>query len=87
MYEEGLAMLSSADIFEFNADCEGKVSVSILAETTMQSGEIDVYYTGYVDGERCETRFEIGTDGIHELILAQELEKGEHSFRIVRQTE
>ncbi len=87
MYEKGLAMLASADIFEFNADCEGKVSVKIFGETTVKNGKLDVYYTGYVDGERCETRYEIGVDGMHELVLAEDLEKGEHSFRIVRQTE
>lgn len=87
MYDKGLAMLSSADIFEFNADCEGKVTVNLLAETTEDSGEIDMYFTGYVDGERCETRYQIAEDGSHEIVLAETLEKGAHSFRIVRQTE
>ena len=87
MYDRGLAMLSSADIFEFNAACEGEVSVNIYAETTEDSGDTDVFYTGYVDGERCETRYHIDKDGEHKIILATDLEKGDHSFRIVRQTE
>lgn len=87
MYDRGLAMLSSADIFEFNAECEGEVSVNIYAETTEDSGDTDVFYTGYVDGERCETRYHIDVDGEHKIVLATDLEKGEHSFRIVRQTE
>lgn len=87
MYDRGLAMLSSADIFEFNAECEDEVSVNIYAETTEDSGDTDVFYTGYVDGERCETRYHIDVDGEHKIVLATDLEKGEHSFRIVRQTE
>ena len=87
MYDKGLAMLSSADILEFNADCEGTVAVNIMAEEDLLSGLVDVYYTGYVDGVRCETRYEIGAEGMHELVLAEGLEKGEHSFRLVRQTE
>ena len=87
MYEKGLAMLSSADVFEFNAVCEGEVAVNIYAETTEDSGDTDVFYTGYVDGERCETRYHIDKDGEHKIVLATDLEKGEHSFRIVRQTE
>lgn len=87
MYDRGLAMLSSADVFEFNAECEGEVSVNIYAETTEDSGDTDVFYTGYVDGERCETRYHIDVDGEHKIVLATDLEKGEHSFRIVRQTE
>lgn len=87
MYDKGLAMLSSADVFEFNAVCEGEVAVNIYAETTEDSGDTDVFFTGYVDGERCETRYHIDKDGDHKIILAADLKKGEHSFRIVRQTE
>lgn len=87
MYEQGLAMLSSADILEFNADCEGKVTVSILAEEDLDSGAVDVYYTAFVDGVRNETRYEIKEKGSHELVIAEGLEKGEHSFKLVRQTE
>ena len=85
--DNGLALLGSADSFEFNADCQGDVCVNLIAETTEFSGEVDVYFTGYVDGERCETRYHIGNDGKHELILATGLKKGAHSFKIVRQTD
>ncbi len=87
MYEKGLAMLSSADIFEFNAECEGTVTVKMLAEETADSGSVDLYFTGYVDGERCKTRYHLEKQGEAELVLATDLEKGAHSFRIVRQTE
>lgn len=87
MYDKGLAMLSSADVFEFNADCQGDVVVNLLAETTDDSGNTDVFYTGYVDGERCETRYHIDKDGNHKIILAEDLPEGSYSFRIVRQTE
>ncbi|MBQ7501030.1 MAG: hypothetical protein IJT91_09060 [Clostridia bacterium] len=84
---KGLAMLSSADIFEFNADCSGKAAVKMYAETTEDSGDIDVYFTGYVDEVRCEERYHLDKDGEAEIVLAEDLEEGAHSFRLVRQTE
>ncbi|MBQ3099415.1 MAG: hypothetical protein IJC50_00340 [Clostridia bacterium] len=87
MYEQGLALLSSADVFEFNADCGGEVSVSFLTEVTEDSGDVDVFFTGYVDGKRCETRFHMEEEGEHSILLAEGLEKGVHSFKLVRQTE
>ncbi len=83
----GLLMLSSADSFEFRAECKGKVSVNISCVTTGTSGDTDVYFTGYVDGERCAERYGFQEDGEYELTLADSLAEGEHSFRVVRQTE
>ncbi|MBQ7714695.1 MAG: hypothetical protein IJT70_02375, partial [Clostridia bacterium] len=84
--DNGLAMLSSADIVEFNANCSGIVTVKMFAVKT-PSSLIDVYFTGYVDEKRCEERFHIGEKGETEFVLATDLTEGEHSFRIVRQTE
>lgn len=84
--DNGLAMLSSADIVEFNANCSGRVVVKMFAVKT-PSSLIDVYFTGYVDEKRCEERFHIGEKGETEFVLANNLAEGEHSFRIVRQTE
>ena len=86
VYEDkGIALLSTADSFEFNADCEGKVSVTLFGEK-MEGSNIDCYFTAYVDGERSEIRHHV-VDGEYELVLAEDLEKGEHHFRIVRQSE
>ncbi len=87
MYDNGLALLSSANTFEFNANCEGKVAVNITGESTDKAGDVDVYFTAYVDGERLEERFLVKGDGEHEIVLCQDIAKGEHSFKIVRQTE
>ena len=84
---DGLFMLSSADSFEFCADCSGEAGVFISCVTTDVSGDADVYFTGFVDGERCEERFKLKGDGEYELILADDLPAGEHEFRVVRQTE
>lgn len=88
VYEDkGIALLSTADAFEFNADCEGKVSVNLFGEKMEDSPrDIDCYFTAYVDGERSETRHHV-TDGEYELVLAENIEKGEHNFKIVRQNE
>ncbi len=86
IYEDkGIALLSTADSFEFNAECEGKVSVTLFGET-MDDSNIDCYFTAYVDGVRSDTRHHI-TDGEYELVLCENIEKGEHHFRIVRQSE
>ena len=84
--DKGVAMLSSANILEFNANCSGSVAVTMYSEKTPMS-LVDIYFTGYVDDERCEERFHIGEAGETEFLLASGLEAGEHNFRIVRQTE
>ena len=84
---KGIALLSSADSFEFNADCEGKVSVTLVGENMDDPlHDTQVYFTVYVDGERLDVRPEV-TQGELELVFAENLEKGEHHFRIVRQSE
>ncbi len=85
VYNKGVALLSTADSFEFNADCEGKVSVTLFGEK-MDDSNIDCYFTAYVDGVRSEIRHHV-VEGEYELVLAENLEKGEHHFRIVRQSE
>ena len=87
LYDEGLAMLSSADSFEFNADCSGKASVKMLAKKSSTGSDVDVYFTGYVDGERCDERYHLDGEGESEFVLAGDLADGDHNFRLVRQTE
>ena len=83
--DRGLLMLSSADSIEFNADCRGRVAVEFFCEKTEFTGDVDVYFTGYMDGERLPTRYHVSA-GRSELVLAENIE-GIHSFRLVRQTE
>ena len=86
VYEDkGIALLSTADSFEFNADCEGKVSVTLFGEE-MDGSNIDCYFTAYVDGVRSDVRHYV-TEGEYELVLCENIDKGEHHFRIVRQSE
>ncbi|MBQ4602362.1 MAG: hypothetical protein IJB24_05815 [Clostridia bacterium] len=89
VYEgKGIALLSTADSFEFNADCEGKVSVTLVGEDMEDAPrDVIVFFTVYVDGERLEVRPEINNGVEYELVFAENLEKGEHHFRIVRQSE
>ncbi|MBR5514615.1 MAG: hypothetical protein IKU52_00255 [Clostridia bacterium] len=80
--DEGLMMLSSADSFEFNANCEDRVSIYITAK-----GEnTDVYFTVYIDGERKNPRFHV-SEGKNVLVPVTDLKKGEHNIKLVRQTE
>ncbi|MBQ4560736.1 MAG: hypothetical protein IJA55_00210 [Clostridia bacterium] len=83
--DKGLLILSSADSIEFNADCNGRVSVRFYCEKTEHTGDVDVYFTGYVDGERLPTRYHVDA-GENELVLAENI-KGTHTFKLVRQTE
>lgn len=83
--DRGLMMQSSADSIEFRADCNGKVSVCFFCEKTEYTGDVDVYFTGYIDGERLPTRYHVSA-GENELILAENT-KGIHTFKLVRQTE
>lgn len=94
--DEGAALLSTADAFEFNANCEGKVSITLFGKKLDGLEELredpedytgaECYFTGYVDGKRIEERFKL-TEGSVEFVLAEDLSAGEHSFKIVRQSE
>ncbi|MBE6573504.1 MAG: hypothetical protein E7652_03825 [Ruminococcaceae bacterium] len=96
MYDEGLGLLSTADAFEFNANCEGDVAVTVFVEPAKLPKDsreapedytgADCYFTAYIDDVRSETRFNV-KEGETELVIAEGLEKGEHNFRLVRQNE
>lgn len=96
VYDKGVALLSTADAFEFNAYCEGKVSINVYGERLEGLGDLrddpedytgaQCYFTGYVDGVRCDQRFAI-TEGSVEFVFALDLPAGEHSFKLVRQSE
>ena len=83
--DRGLMMQSSADSIEFTSDCKGKVSVCFFCEKTEHTGDVDVYFTGYMDGKRLPTRYHVAA-GKNELVLAENA-NGIHTFKLVRQTE
>lgn len=96
LYDKGLALLSTADSFEFNAECGGKVVVNLIGEE-MESilglrdsdpdiEPIDVYFTAYIDDYRVETRYRV-QEGAYQLVIAENVKEGVHNFRIVRQSE
>ncbi len=80
----------SASGIEFSANCEGKVALnlnvkSILNTNTTYGG---IYFTVIVDGvkkDRAECR--ITSTGNVELVLAENLTPGNHTFEVYRQTE
>ena len=84
--EKGISLLSTGDSFEFNAECEGKVSVTLNAEKMREDRNCELYFTAYIDGERSEVRHKL-TEGSYELVLCEDISKGEHNFRIARQSE
>ncbi|MCQ2424787.1 MAG: GDSL-type esterase/lipase family protein [Lachnospiraceae bacterium] len=85
--ENGLSLLCSSTSFEFTAECKGKVSVVITAGGNVGGGNWGVFFTVYVDGNRLEERLHVNEAGDTELVLADGLPEGTHTFSIVRQTE
>ncbi len=85
--ENGLALLCSSASFEFSLKCEGKVAVTVNAKNVTEGDNWGVFFTGYVDGNRLPQRLHVTKSGTTELVLAEDLPYGEHTFAIVRQTE
>ncbi len=80
----------SASGVEFSANCEGKVALNLnvksIGNTDATYGGI--YFTVIVDGvkkERSECR--VTSTGNVELVLAENLTPGNHTFEVYRQTE
>lgn len=87
-YSDGIGVYGAADGVEFNADCDGDVTLKIVTGDGISGGEYGgIFLTVYVDGVRNDERYHINTPGEHSIVIASGLEKGEHSFGIYRQTE
>lgn len=85
---DAVALDYSAAAFEFNAFCEGSVSLSIYTAPTAIGGNnlyLNVYVDGVLQGSRTDFRL-VGTK-VHTVVLAENLEKGYHTFLVERQTE
>ena len=83
--ESGITCDWTASGIEFTAECEGEVSVGVSVKKAASSYSGDCYYTVYVDGERSSQRLEAKV-GDNELTLASGLEKGVHTFRLLKQS-
>ena len=83
-----LSLDYTASSFEFNANCEGDVSVTFNVKNLIAGEGGGIYLSIYVDGvkQSRSTGF-IGNKGSQTLIIATGLAKGEHNFQIFRSTE
>ena len=82
----GLSMDWSGAGIEFNADCEGTVALNLKVKAILK----DAYFTAYVDGVRMERLMvETDTSDIEavNLVIANNLKQGNHTFCFYNQTE
>ena len=80
----------SASGIEFSANCEGKVALNLNVKSLKSTDATygGIYFTVIVDGvtkARAECR--VNTTGTVELVLAENLPAGNHTFEVYRQTE
>ena len=80
----------SASGIEFSANCEGKVALNLNVKSIKNTDATygGIYFTVIVDGvkkDRAECR--ITETGNVELVLAEDLPAGNHTFEVYRQTE
>lgn len=80
----------SASGIEFSANCEGKVALNLVVNSIKNTDATygGIYFTVLVDGvqvDRAECR--ITETGNVELVLAENLPAGNHTFEVYRQTE
>ena len=80
----------TAQLLAFNADCEGDVVLKMTNKCdNSQKGRNERYYLVIVDGKETRMKIEtaMSTEAANELILATGLERGNHTFKVYRQTE
>lgn len=85
----GIALDYSASAIEFNAYCEGSVAALIRVKSTGIGGArlyISVYVDGVQMGEK-RADYRLTKAAETEIVLAENLERGLHNFRIERQSE
>lgn len=81
----GIICDHSASGIEFTGTMKGSVYVDVVT-SSVKSGCNTTYFTVYIDGERQEKRFSVEV-GKGELYVASFREEGEHTIRVVKQTE
>ncbi len=84
----GIALDYSAAAIEFNAYCEGTAAAVIRMKSTGIGGA-RLYISVYVDGVQVGSRadYRLTKTKATDVVLAENLERGLHNFRIERQSE
>lgn len=79
----------SASGIEFSANCEGKVALNLNVKSLKQTDSYGgLYFTVIVDGvKKDRAQCHITSTGNVELVLADNLTPGNHTFEVYRQTE
>jgi len=79
----------SASGIEFSANCEGKVALNLNVKSLKQTDSYGgLYFTVIVDGvKKDRAECHITSTGNVELVLAEDLPAGNHTFEVYRQTE
>ena len=79
----------SASGIEFSANCEGKVALNLNVKSLKQTDSYGgLYFTVIVDGvKKDRAQCHITSTGNVELVLAENLTPGNHTFEVYRQTE
>ena len=79
----------SASGIEFSANCEGKVALNLNVKSLKQTDSYGgLYFTVIVDGvKKDRAECHITSTGNVELVLAENLTPGNHTFEVYRQTE
>ncbi len=88
--EKCISFDNTAQMIAFNADCEGDVIINMTLKVGVEERRRSHYYTVYVDGVEQERASVAGLPGVtskQRMTVATGLKKGEHSFKIYRQSE
>ena len=88
--DNGLYCIWTATGFEFSADCEGDVSLSLTA-SCLDTGSLgdwnkDGYLTVFIDGVRQNYRVRY-MDGSYTVNIAEDIESGVHTFKVLKQND
>lgn len=84
---KGLSLSHTATSFEFNAYCKGEIALEINASSIPEESGYGVYFSVYVDNELQRDRIVVKKNEKQTLVIAEELEEGEHLIQLFRQTE
>ena len=89
--KEGIALDWTASGIEFNANCAGDVALKIQAscsspDSNAHDNDKDCYYTVYIDGVRQNNRLRV-MNGTFTVKIAEGLDIGDHTFKVVKMTE
>ncbi len=88
-YEDCITFDHTAQLLAFNADCEGDVTIKLTLKAGNTEARASHYFLVVVDGveQRVAAKGVIGSEFTTTLQVATGLSKGNHEFKIYRQTE